>query len=71
MDPAGNCGLPALKKSGMTVTPVGLGKTLQADAHTLVKTDKRRYCKVCAASCRKANNGRPPQSRYFIAAAHK
>lgn len=34
-----------------------------ADLHTLMKTDKRRYCKVCAASSRKANNGRPPQSR--------
>lgn len=34
--------------------------------HTLIKTDKRRYCKVCAASMRKANNGRPPQSRYVV-----
>lgn len=57
--------LPALKKTG-GITSDGLTKSLAADAHTLMKTDKRRYCKVCAASCRKANNGRPPQSRLVI-----
>lgn len=45
---------------------MNLSGPVTADSHTLLKTDKRRYCKVCAASSRKANNGRPPQSRSVL-----
>ncbi|XP_067945602.1 nascent polypeptide-associated complex subunit alpha, muscle-specific form-like isoform X2 [Watersipora subatra] len=43
----------------------GLDSSTSPKVHKLIKTDKRRYCKVCAASLRKANNGRPPQSRFL------